>query len=91
VGDGASLAPVAPLYLSSFPLRSTVTSRSGSCRIACPVAPFLSARPRSLPLGHGARDQHDEARRHRDRHFRFDGQAHDFPFNYGGHPDHPRF
>jgi hypothetical protein len=29
--------------------------------------------PRSLPLGHGAHDQHDEARRHRDRHFRFDG------------------
>ena len=29
--------------------------------------------PRSLPLGHGAHDQHDEARRDRDRHFRFDG------------------
>jgi hypothetical protein len=26
-----------------------------------------------LPLGHGAHDQHDEARRHCDRHFRFDG------------------
>jgi hypothetical protein len=26
-----------------------------------------------LALGHGAHDQRDEARRHRDRHFRFDG------------------
>jgi hypothetical protein len=29
--------------------------------------------PDSLPLGHGTHDQHDQARRHRDRHFRFDG------------------
>ena len=26
----------------------------------------------SLPLGHGAHDQQDEARRHGDGHFRFD-------------------
>ena len=32
----------------------------------------LGQPPRSLPLGHGAHDQHEEARRHRDRHFRFD-------------------
>ena len=29
--------------------------------------------PRWLPLGHGAHDQHDEALRHCDRHFRFYG------------------
>jgi len=28
--------------------------------------------PRSLPLGHGADDQQDEARRHGDGHFCFD-------------------
>ncbi len=33
----------------------------------------IFASSRSLPLGHGAHDQHDEDRRHRDRHFRFDG------------------
>ena len=44
-----------------------------------------------LPLGHGAHDHHHETRRHRDRHFRFDGQVHNFPFNYGGPPDDPRF
>ena len=27
----------------------------------------------SLALGHGAYDEYDEGRRHRDRHFRFDG------------------
>ena len=29
--------------------------------------------PPSLPLGHSAHDQHDEARRHGDSDFRFDG------------------
>jgi hypothetical protein len=39
-----------------------------------------------LALGHGAHYQQDEARRHGDGHFCFDGQVHNFPFNHGGNP-----
>ena len=35
--------------------------------------------PRSLALGHGADYQQEEARRHGDGHFRFDGYVHNFP------------
>jgi hypothetical protein len=54
------------------PLRRNNAQRSTS-HLEVAESGNLDSRGIRYPLGHGAHDQQEETRRHRDRHFRFDG------------------